>query len=463
MKDNKPINQYMSESMHPTILLVDDDRRVMESLGLLFEDDYQTLTATSGPEAINLVKAHPEIAVAVLDMKMTPMDGLVTAVEIEKIRPGLAIIFHTGYPGEYQEEEIESARRPFDYIEKGQSVHRLVRSVANAVERHQLRSEAGAELIENGGAFGMIGRSTAMRAVFDTIRKVARSEVKVVICGETGTGKELVARAIHAHSARSGRHLGIFNCNHKSPDLVESELFGHVKGSFTGAYADAIGHVDKCDGGTLFLDEIGDLDITTQAKLLRVLERGEYQRLGDPTIRHSDFRLVCATHRNLEELVKQDKFREDLYYRLKGVEIQLPALRCRKEDIPLLVDKFLDRFTIEQDCPPKTIHPDALDMLITYDWPGNVRQLLTTIQTLAVITESNVILPADVGALLAQKDRVPSGDLGGLHAKVESYRRALVVEALEKCGHNIAEAARQLKVDRANLRKYVVENKIPLE
>ncbi len=452
----------MSSEQKPTILLVDDDPGVLASLKLLFEDEYDALCAASGSEAITLVSSQRNVTAIVLDIKMSPLDGLATAAEIEKLGLGIPIIFHTGYPGEYLEEEIETARRPFDFILKGQSVNRLIRSVRNAVEQARLKKQAEAQAISELGAYGMIGRSAAMRSVFETIRRVVSADVKVVILGENGTGKELVARAIHAHGRNNGGKLGIFNCNHKSADLVESELFGHVRGAFTSAVADTVGIVEMCHGGTLFLDEIGDLDLTTQAKLLRVLERGEYQRLGDPTVRHSKFRLVCATHRKLDDLVAQGKFREDLYYRLREVVIQLPALRHRREDIPLLAETFLDGLTIEQDLPPKSLHPDAIDYLVQYSWPGNVRQLLKVIKTLSIFSESNMILRSDVVRELGDSSENKSNPEDGLQAKVDAYRRALVVEALAKTGGNISQAAATLKIDRSNLRKYIVENNIPL-
>jgi DNA-binding NtrC family response regulator len=453
----------MNSPHRPTILLVDDDPGVLTSLQLLFEDDYNTVCVTSGADAITQVSSRNDISAIVLDMKMVPMDGLATAAEIDKLGREIPVIFHTGYPGEYLEEDIEIAHPPFDFILKGQSVSRLIRSVRNAVKQARLKEEAQSRAISESGAYGMIGRSAAMRAVFETIRRVIAAQVKVVILGESGTGKELVARAIHAHSRQNGGKLGIFNCNHKSADLVESELFGHTRGAFTGAVVDMIGVVESCSGGTLFLDEIGDLDLTTQAKLLRVLESGEYQRVGDPTVRHSEFRLICATHRKLEELVAQGKFREDLYYRLREVVIHLPALRQRREDIPMLAGVFLDRFTIEQDLPPKSFHPEAIDLLVRYDWPGNVRQLLGIVRTLSVFSESNVILRADVARELgnSSEDKFDSDD--GLQAKVDAYRRALIIEALARSGGNISQAAMLLKIDRSNLRKYVTENDIPLQ
>ncbi len=363
----------MKTADRPCILLVDDDPRVLASLAELFEDEYQLLTATDGAGAVQQVRQSADICAVVMDIKMAGMDGLTASREIVEHSPDLPIILHTGYPGEYDEYEIDRAPRPFDYIEKGNSSVKLVRSVRNAVESFNLKRNSSdlTHLAEQSA--GLLGKSRAMVGVYQRIRKVASTDTKVMILGETGTGKELVARAIHRLSQRRERRLAIFNCNHKSPDLVESELFGHRKGAFTTAIVEGIGLFEYGDGGTVFLDEIGDLDITTQAKLLRVLETGEYQRIGEPQVRKTDIRLLCATHRDLERLVADGKFRQDLYFRLKGVQIVVPALRDRREDIPMLIERFLNRFTIERDIPPRVLEPSAHRLLIDYDWPGNVR------------------------------------------------------------------------------------------
>ncbi|HVP07243.1 MAG TPA: sigma-54 dependent transcriptional regulator [Candidatus Acidoferrum sp.] len=444
------------------VLLVDDDPRVLEMLADIFSEQYSTLLAASGAESVDLVNAHDDIGVVVMDIKMAGMDGITAARNIRQIRPDTPIIFHTGYPGDYEESHIDENEKPFDYIEKGNSIGRLKRSVGNALASYSVGRDVRQLQQHAEAAHGIIGRSPAMMEIFRLIQRVGASNAKVMILGETGTGKELVARAIHDQSSRSGKRIAIFNCNHKSPDLVQSELFGHIKGAFTDAIADRVGIFEYADQGTLFLDEIGDLDFQTQAKLLRAVETGEYSRLGESEVHISKIRVICATNRDLEAMTSSGHFREDLYYRLKGIQIRLPALRDRREDIPLLVERFIDRFTIEQDLPPKFVDPEALRLLVAYDWPGNVRQLLDTVETLLVLTESDIIMVDDVQKCLRLGACDPFARPKSLTAQMKEYRRKLIIEALCATENNVAEAARMLEVDKSNLRKWCLELKIPL-
>ena len=440
-----------------TILIVDDDRHVLEALKELFVDDYDVKTATSGPEAIAVVTNQEKIATVVMDIKMEGMDGIHAAREISRLCPDVPIIFHTGYPGEFDEFQIDEQEKPFDFLLKGTSSQRLIRSVRNGVDSCRLKQNLLSLATVGEQQYFMIGRSRVMLTVFQQIQKIAPHDNKVMILGETGTGKELVARAIHNSSPRRDKRLAIFNCNHKDPSLVESELFGYVKYAFTDAKIDRVGLFEYADGGTVFLDEIGDLDITTQGKLLRVLETGEYLPIGSPEMRKTNVRLVCATHRDLESLVAQKTFRDDLYYRLHGVEIRLPALRERREDIPLIAEYQKDRLTIEKDMPPKFFDASAMEVLINFDWPGNVRQLLDTIEALVFLTDSHLIMADDVcrQLRLEEGDASQSDGCRGLSERVREFRRNCIIEALHSAADNISEAARILGVDRANLRKEI--------
>jgi len=308
----------------PKILLVDDDRFVLDMLEDLFQDDYQIFMAASGWEAVDVVKDNPDIATVVMDIKMSGMDGITAARQIKEINHDIRIIFHTGYPGDYDEDEISEQEHPFDYIEKGDSISKLTRSVNNAMESYCLLKDNHSMVEYAESMYDMIGKSEAMQIVYQRIRKVAAGDHKVMIFGETGTGKEKVAKAIHNNSPRRENRCAVLSCHQKPLELVESELFGHVRGTFTGAYETRMGLFEYANSGTIFLDEIGDLDITTQANLLRVLECGEYCKVGSPEIRKTDVRVLCATHKDLALLVKRGKFREDLYYRLKGIIITLP-------------------------------------------------------------------------------------------------------------------------------------------
>jgi DNA-binding NtrC family response regulator len=444
----------VSDNGKATILIVDDDQYVLAALMQLFCDDYNVILASSGAEAIEVVRMGKQISAVVMDIKMTPMDGLTAARHILTIDSTIPVIFHTGYPREYNEQQIDAAEKPFEYVQKGRSSQQLIRAVRNAVETSLLRRSTVELSRYAANNFDIIGRSPVMLEVYRLIRRVAPTEVKVMILGETGTGKELVARAIHKLSARKDNRLVIFNCNHKSADLVESELFGHVKGAFTGAISGRIGQFEYADGGTVFLDEIGDLDITTQAKLLRVVETGEFSRVGAHDVSVTNVRVICATHKSLEGLVSEGRFREDLYYRLKGVQILMPPLRERREDIPLLIGKFLDRFTIECDMPPKYFDPDAEAVLRKFDWPGNVRDLERAVESLIVLTDSDVIIVGDVQRYLHLiQDAVSDSSEGviPLPVRVREFKRKCIEDALSQTGGNISEAARLLGVDRANL------------
>jgi DNA-binding NtrC family response regulator len=441
------------------ILLVDDDPHVLLMLNELFRLEYDALMASSGEESIRLVRENKDIATVVMDIKMPNMDGITAAREIRKIEPDVPVIFHTGYPGDYDEDEIDALEKPFDYIQKGEPVSKLTRSVRNAVESFLLRRNENETLSLNAETdYNLIGRSRAMQSVYQLIKKVSAGDAKVVIVGETGTGKELVARAIHFNSRRRDNRFAFLACNQKSSDIVESELFGHQKGAFTGAVSDRIGLFEYADGGTVFLDEVGDLDIVTQGKLLRVLETGEYQSIGSPIVKTANIRILCATHKNLERLVANGHFREDLYFRLKGIKIAIPPLRERKEDIPLLVDKFKDRFTIEQGLPPKIFDRSAIAAMLEYDWPGNVRQLLDTVESLITLCDSDIIVAEDVAGYLGSHPDMSRGKIDEsrkLAYRLREYRRICIIEALNETGNNVSAAAKILGVDRSNLRKMI--------
>lgn len=445
-------------------MLIDDDRQVLNMLEDLFVDVYETLTASSGVESLSLVRKHQAVAAVVMDIKMTGMDGIEAARQIRAFDDEIPIIFHTGYPGDYDEDEISEQEKPFDYVLKGESISRLTRAVHNAVETFLLKKDGGTLTEYAQTAYSLIGKSELMRQVYQLIRKVAPTDNKVMIFGETGTGKELVARAIHLNSPRREQRLAIFNCNHKAPDLVESELFGHVKGAFTGAVADRLGLFEYANNGTVFLDEIGDLDITTQAKLLRVLETGEYSKVGSPEISRTNVRILCATNKDLPQQVKQERFREDLFYRLKGIIITLPPLRERREDIPLLIEKFKDDFTIGKGLAPKIFEQDAINFLINHDWSGNVRALEDTIESVITLSDSDIIFLDDVVRYLKTGYPYPLNENGdkGLAERTRDFRRNCIIEALSEAKDNVAAAARILKIDRANLRKMIIDYKINL-
>ncbi len=437
----------------PTILIVDDDPDVLEALGMVFEEDYNVLTADSGPKAVEIVRQNENIAAVVMDIKMDGMDGRAATRESRKCRPETPVIYHTGFPGEYDERTIDAADEPYDYITKGRSLPELRRSVRNAVESYELKTNTHRLLQIAEREYHMIGRSAVMQEVFRTIAQVAPNDSKIMILGETGTGKELVARAIHRTGTRARQRLGILNCNHKAPDLVESELFGHRKGAFTHAYTSRVGLFEFANKGTVFLDEVGDLDITTQAKLLRVLETGEFQPIGTDDYRLTDVRLICATHRDLPALVKDGRFREDLYFRLCGIQIVMPPLRERKEDIPALVEAFVRRLTTDERFPPKIIDDSAMMALMDCEWPGNVRELLQMIERLIIMTPSDVIFGEDVTKTLKIDNALDCCDNSSLPERLRKIERTYILQALLEAHYNITAAASLLGIDRSTLQK----------
>ena len=438
------------------ILLVDDDAQVLKMLHILFQSEYETFLASSGPESIEMVRQNRDIAAVVMDIRMSVMDGIAAAREIIKMEAQIPIIFHTAYPGDYDEDEIDEQEKPFDYVQKGESISKLTRAVRNAVESYALRNNTALMSAQAESHYGMFGNSHRMLQVYGMIRKVAAADTKVIILGETGTGKDLVAQAIHSNSKRKNQRYFVFPCNQKSPHMVESELFGHVKGAFTDANENKVGMFEYAEGGTVLLDEVGDLDPNTQTKLLQVLGTGKYQKVGSPEIKTTDVRIISATHRNLEQLVKSGDFREDFYFRLKGITISLPPLRERREDIPLLLEKFKDRFTIEQGFPPKIFDPSAVEILRAFDWPGNVRQLLEVVESLMVLTESDIIFEDDVWnflKLIAAEGDTPASPTRNLTARLREFRRICIVEALGEKNGNVRAAAALLGIDPSNLRK----------
>lgn len=440
------------------ILIVDDDPLVLEALYQVFLDDYEVITASSGAAALDQVRQHADIDTVVLDIRMAKMDGLETASAIRATAPSIPLIFNTGYPGEYSQSEIDRQHKPFDYIGKNESPARLQRAVRNAVRLHRLETSGSDELVEIARSeFHMVGRSRPMLDIYRTIEKIGLTDNKVMILGPTGAGKELVARALHARSRRSDRPLAIFNCNHKAPDLVESELFGHLRGSFTGAIADQIGIIEYADGGTLFLDEIGNLDITTQGKLLRVLETGEMSRIGSPEVVVVDVRIICATNCDLDQMVHDQSFRNDLYFRLKGIRIELPPLSDRAEDIPSLVEHFSSRYCEKSGEDFRLFEDSAIRLLVEYAWPGNVRELADAVESLIGLSTSALITRDEVAAYLSfDGSRFSSAEPGcGLNEMVRLYKIAQIESALQKHNANYAAAARELAIDPANLRRLV--------
>src|SRR5688572_3747895 len=372
-----------------SILVVDDEEIMREILdALLAREGYHVRLAASAAEGIELAKSVPFDAV-ILDVMMPGMDGIAALEELKKLDEELPVLMITAFAS--VETAISAMKRgAFDYITKPFKNDEVLVVVSNAVERRQLIAENTAlrqSLQAQAQRFsGIIGRSARMKQVFNLIMQAAPSRSTILITGESGTGKELVARAIHAHSARSDRAFVTVNSGNLPPDLLESTLFGHVKGAFTGAVYPKKGLCDLADKGTIFFDEIGNIPLETQAKLLRVMQEREFMRLGGMETIKVDVRIVAATNCDLRQMVADGRFREDLFYRLHVINLSLPPLRDRKEDIPVLAHHFLAKYGTENRKVGLELTAEALDVLMDYDWPGNVRELENVIERAVVLT-----------------------------------------------------------------------------
>lgn len=390
----------MNPDSKPLILIIDDDSEIRYSLErVLSSQPYRILTASSGEEGVvTAEKEHPQVIF--LDNRMTGMSGLETLQHLRSASPNSMTILMTAF-GTTQT-AIEAMKfGAFDYIIKPFDIKRVLGLTAKAVQAHQDLSAAQQtqyQPILNSEDYkeGIVGSSEPMQQVLKIIGQVAASDVTVMVTGESGTGKELVARCIYQHSHRANRPFMAVNCAAIPDNLIESELFGHEKGSFTGATQQRMGKFELCDGGTLFLDEIGDMALPTQTKILRALQEGEIQRVGGNEIIKVNVRLIAATNKNLEKLVEEKEFREDLYYRLNVMRIRMPSLKERPDDVPALVDFMLQRLAKARKTRVRRVSTEALDRLCRYPWPGNVRELENVIQRSAVVAQSDTILTKDL-------------------------------------------------------------------
>src|SRR3954464_14525048 len=379
----------MATTRNGTILVVDDEEIMREILEtLLTREGYQVRLASSGQEGLDLARALPCDA-ALVDIMMPGLNGIETLDELKRIDEDLAVIIITAYAS--VESAISAMKSgAFDYITNPFKNDEVLVVVRNAMERRRLVNEnrnLRQNIQERYHKFAnIIGRSPRMRQVFDLIIQAAPSRSTILIQGESGTGKELVARAIHANSSRSERSFVTVNSGNLPPDLLESTLFGHVKGAFTGAVYPKKGMFDLADRGSIFFDEIGNVPLETQAKLLRVIQERDFMRLGGMETIKVDVRIIAATNVDLRQMMEEGKFREDLFYRLHVISIQLPPLRDRKDDVPLLVHHFLEKYGEENRKGDLELSPEALDLLTEYDWPGNVRELENVIERAVVLT-----------------------------------------------------------------------------
>ena len=441
-----------------TILVVDDEENIRTSMkGLLSEEGYNVLTAANGTEAIKLIE-DDDIDIAFLDVVMPGMDGLQVLEYIHKLKPELCVVMITAYGNT---EMVVQAMKlgAYDFIDKPfskpEELERIFTVILHALEERNLKQE-NLELRRRIGdkAEKMIGKSPAMLQLLDEIERAAPSNGRVLISGENGTGKELVAKLIHEQSLRANKPFVKVNCAAIPEELIESELFGHERGAFTGATSRRDGKFLQADGGMLFLDEIGDMSLATQAKVLRALQEGEIQRVGGVELIQVDVRVIAATNKNLKKEIAEVNFREDLYYRLNVIPVNVPPLRERIEDIPLLVSYFIELFCYENGKRQKEISEGAMQLLMNYHWPGNIRELKNILERLIIMIPDDIIMPSDVRDAIPVNDvPIEQTDGGSLREKLEAYEKQIVLKELHANNGNIAQTARVLQIDRANLHR----------
>jgi len=436
------------------ILVVDDDQGIREFLEIMLSrEGYRVTTAPDAGKALNRCKKET-FDLVITDLKMPKMDGIGFLREIKAISPETLVILITAYAsGETAVNAMKEGA--YDYIEKDFAIEDMKRIVRNALSAKGVKKEDALflkEVAETTGFGRMIGNSREMVKVYATIRKIANTPANVLILGESGTGKELVARAIHENSARRNMPFLVINCGGIPENLLESELFGYIKGSFTGAYSDKAGLFEFAQGGTVFLDEIAELPPLLQVKLLRVVQEKTFRRIGGSDDILVDVRIISATHRNLEDAVKTGSFREDLYYRLNVIPIQLPPLRERKEDIPILTNHFIEKYSLSFGKEIRNISAYALELLMRYPFPGNIRELENIIERSIAMETTNIILPENLilsrneeGNRARINTEFPEGGIN-LNEELTKLEKDYLEKALEKAGGSKSKAAELLRI-----------------
>src|SRR5467141_454337 len=454
--------------LQPTILIVDDEKHTRDGLRRLLENEYDVYVAADIAGAIDVLERE-QIDLLITDLRLGGEDGMVLIERALKMPHPPICIMMTAYGS--VDTAVEAMKRgAYDFVTKPLNLDKVEILIARALQSRRMEQENRTlrqQIDERFGLENILGESLALREVLDTIRQVAPSSANVLIEGESGTGKELAAHAIHNLSRRNQAKFVVVHCAALSPTLLESELFGHERGAFTGAHERRIGRFEQASGGTIFLDEIAEIDPSTQVKLLRVMsEERAFERVGGNQTLRADVRLIAATNKNLQELVREGKFRDDLYFRLNVVRIVMPPLRDRKEDIPILVRGFLRHFCQQNEKPLLELVPDAMDALLAYDWPGNIRELRTAIEHGVVMATGKQITLRDLPEAVRQAahsasphvfsadeafgDNLFSNDLHNTEKK-------LIMQALAATNGNVTAAAKKLGISRRTLHRKINE------
>jgi two-component system nitrogen regulation response regulator NtrX len=436
-----------------SILIVDDEKAIQTSLqGVLEDEGYRVAAVGTGSEALGrLAEEVPDLVL--LDIWMPGMDGLEVLAEIKRLRPDLAVVLISGH-GTIETAVKATKLGAYDFIEKPLSLEKTLLAVARAVEHSRLERENRKLRQQVERHYQIVGDSPAVRELRRQIAVAAPTTGRVLIYGENGVGKELVARAIHALSGRREGPFVEVNCAAIPEELIESELFGHEKGAFTGALARRKGKFELAHGGTLFLDEIGDMSLKTQSKVLRVLEEQAFERVGGKDTLQVDVRVIAASNQNVQDLIQQGRFRDDLFYRLNVIPIEVQPLRERKEDIPPLVQHFIAVFSAENGKRPKTVSAQALPYFLAYDWPGNVRELRNMVERLVIMTSHDVIGPEELPPPLRPKEAArleETSKAKTLREAREAFERAYILAELRANGWHMTRTAERLGIERSHL------------
>ena len=444
------------------VLIVDDDKNTREGLSRALRNDYDVLIAESGERAMAMLHEN-RIDIMLTDLRMPGIDGLTLLQRVLAVNSNIICVLLTAYGN--VETAVEAMKRgAYDYLTKPVNLDHLELLLRRAVKSRDMESEnvrLREQLDDKYGISNIIGNSAPMQQLYDVIHQVAPTQATVLVSGESGTGKELVANALHGLSGRAKGPYVPVHCAALSDTLLESELFGHEKGAFTGAAAQRKGRFEMADGGTLFLDEISEIDPAVQVKLLRVLEERRFERVGGTESVDVDIRLIAATNKNLRQLVDEGKFREDLFFRLDVVSINLPPLRERGEDISLLCNKFIIELSAINNKNIDGITPDAMNVLSTYRWPGNVRELRNTIEKMVVLARGDKLTTRDLPLNIKDEVRVAGGvsiptgriNLGVDNSSLADTEKKMIMLTLEKCNQNRTKAAEELGISRRTLHR----------
>ena len=442
----------MAKASKATVLIVDDEKGIIDTLSSIIEDEgYDVITASSGEKGLKMFSKHnPDIIL--LDIWMPDMDGIETLKHIRALDKDVSIIMISGHSN------IDTAVQAiklgaYDFLEKPLSLDKVLILITRALEKQTLEKENVALKSSISEQWEMIGESPKIIELKDKISKAAASQGRVIIFGESGSGKELVARALHNAGSRKDKDFIEVNCAAIPQELIESELFGHEKGSFTGAFEAKKGKFELADGGTLFLDEIGDMTLTTQAKVLRIIETQEFQKVGGSKKIKVDVRIIAATNKDLEEEIQKAQFREDLYFRLNVIPIYVPPLRERKDDIPLLIEYFLQNLARQYGQKKKQVSKATLRALMEYDWPGNVRELKNTIERLMIMNPDEIIDVKEVQPVKAIKSDYSS--FNTLREAREQFEKDFIIKKLQENGWNVSKTAENLEIERSNLHRKI--------